>query len=101
LKRAGTYILMASSKNEYWGSLHGLPMTIKDYINVTGLHTTYGSPMFKKYLPTSNADVVQPLIEAGAIIFGKTNLPLWAKGSQSFNEVYDKRGWISALRRNG
>jgi amidase len=78
----------ALAKNENWGPLHGLPMTIKDYINVIGLHTTYGSPMFKDYLPTSNADVVQPLIDAGAIIFGKTNLPLWATGSQSFNEVY-------------
>jgi amidase len=78
----------ALANNENWGPLHGLPMTIKDYINVTGLHTTYGSPMFKDNLPTSNADVVQPLIDAGAIIFGKTNLPLWATGSQSFNEVY-------------
>ncbi len=78
----------ALANNENWGSLHGLPMTIKDYINVIGLHTTYGSPMFKEYLPTSNADVVQPLIDAGAIIFGKTNLPLWAMGSQSYNEVY-------------
>jgi amidase len=78
----------ALANNENWGPLHGLPMTIKDYINVTGFHTTYGSPMFKDYLPTTNADVVQPLIDAGAIIFGKTNLPLWATGSQSFNEVY-------------
>lgn len=78
----------ALANNERWGPLHGLPITIKDYINVSGLHTTYGSPMFKDYLPTSNADVVQPLIDAGAIIFGKTNLPLWATGSQSFNEVY-------------
>ena len=78
----------ALANNENWGPLHGLPMTIKDYINVTGLHSTYGSPMFKDNLPTSNADVVQPLIDNGAIIFGKTNLPLWAMGSQSFNEVY-------------
>ena len=78
----------ALANGENWGPLHGLPMTIKDYINVIGLHTTYGSPIFKDYLPTSNADAVQPLIDAGAIIFGKTNLPLWATGSQSFNEVY-------------
>lgn len=78
----------ALANNENWGPLHGLPMTIKDYIDVAGLHTTYGSPIFKDNLPTTNADVVQPLIDAGAIIFGKTNLPLWAMGSQSFNEVY-------------
>lgn len=78
----------ALANNENWGPLHELPMTIKDYINVTGLHTTYGSPVYKEYLPTSNADVVQTLVDAGAVIFGKTNLPLWATGSQSFNEVY-------------
>ena len=78
----------ALAKNENWGPLHGLPMTIKDYINVTGFHTTYGSPIFKDYLPSTNADVVQPLIDAGVIVFGKTNLPLWASNSQSFNEVY-------------
>ena len=47
----------ALSNNENWGPLHGLPMTIKDYINVIGFHTTYGSPIYKEYLPTSNADV--------------------------------------------
>ena len=71
----------ALANNENWGPLHGLPMTIKDYINVTGFHTTYGSPIFKDYLPTTNADVVQPLIDAGAIVFGKSNLPLWASNS--------------------
>jgi amidase len=80
----------ALANNENWGPLHGLPMTIKDYINVAGLHTTYGSPIFKEYLPASNADVVQALIDAGAIVFGKTNLPLWAMGSQSNNDVYGR-----------
>jgi len=80
----------ALANNETWGPLHGLPMTIKDYINVTGFHTTYGSPIFKEYLPKSNSDVVQPLVDAGAIIFGKTNLPLWATGSQSGNDVYGR-----------
>jgi amidase len=78
----------ALANNENWGPLHGLPMTIKDYIDVAGMHTTYGSPMFKENVSTTNAGVVQPLIDAGAIIFGKTNLPLWAMGAQSFNEVY-------------
>jgi amidase len=78
----------ALTNNENWGPLHGLPMTIKDYIAVAGMHCTYGSPIHKEHLPTTNAGVVQPLIDAGAIIFGKTNLPLWATGSQSFNEVY-------------
>jgi amidase len=78
----------ALANDEILGPLHGLPMTVKDYISVAGLHSTYGSPIFKEHVPTTNADVVQPLIDAGAIVFGKTNLPLWATGSQSYNEVH-------------
>ncbi|MFH2131921.1 MAG: amidase family protein, partial [bacterium] len=71
-----------------WGPLHGLPMTIKDCIEVAGMHCTWGSPIFKDYISTRNADVVQSLLDAGAIIFGKTNLPLFAMDTQSFNDVY-------------
>jgi amidase len=78
----------ALSKGKNWGPLHGLPMTIKDCIEVAGMHCTWGSPIFKDYISTKNADVVQSLVDAGAIVFGKTNLPLWAMDSQSFNEVY-------------
>jgi amidase len=78
----------ALAKGENWGPLHGLPMTIKDCIEVVGMHSTWGSPMFKDYISTRNADVVQPLLDAGAIVFGKTNIPLFAMDTQSFNEVY-------------
>ncbi len=75
-------------KNQNWGPLHGLPITIKDCIEVADMHTTWGSPIFKEYVSTKNADVVQPLLDAGAIAYGKTNAPLFAGDSQSFNEVY-------------
>ncbi|MBU2647582.1 amidase [bacterium] len=75
-------------KNQHWGPLHGLPITIKDCIEVAGMHTTWGSPIFKDYVSAKNADVVQPLLDAGAIVYGKTNAPLFAMDSQSFNEVY-------------
>jgi amidase len=78
----------ALANNENWGPLHGLPMTIKEFIDVTGMHCTYGSPMYKDNLSTTNAEVVQLLINAGAIIFGKTNLPLWIMDTQSSNEIY-------------
>ena len=71
-----------------WGPLHGLPMTIKDNIEVVGMPTTYGSLYFKDHLPEKNADVVQSLLNAGAIIFGKTNIPLYGMDTQSFNDVY-------------
>ncbi|MCP4756441.1 MAG: amidase [Proteobacteria bacterium] len=78
----------ALSKGENWGPLHGLPMTIKDCIEVDGLRATWGSPLFKDYVSPRNADVVQPLLDAGAVVFGKTNIPLFAMDTQSFNEVY-------------
>lgn len=78
----------ALSKGESWGVLHGLPMTIKDCIEVVGMHSTWGTPLLKDYVSTRNADVVQPLLDAGAIVFGKTNIPLFAMDTQTFNEVY-------------
>jgi amidase len=78
----------ALSKDENWGPLHGLPMTIKDCIEVVGMRSTWGTPLLKDYVSTRNADVVQPLLDAGAIVFGKTNIPLFAMDTQSFNEVY-------------
>jgi len=78
----------ALAKGESWGPLHGLPMTIKECIEVIGMRSTWGSPMLKDYVSPRNADVVQPLVDAGAVIFGKTNVPLFAMDTQSFNEVY-------------
>jgi len=76
------------SKGESWGPLHGLPMTVKDSLEVKGMPCTSGYPGLKDHMPTRNADVIDPLLEAGAIIFGKTNLPLFAMDFQSYNEVY-------------
>lgn len=78
----------ALAKGEVWGPLHGLPMTIKDNIPVVGMPNTYGMPIAKDFVPTANADVVESLLDAGAIIFGKTNLPFMGMDTQSFNEVY-------------
>jgi len=76
------------SKGESWGPFHGLPMTVKDSIEVVGMPCTSGYPGLKDHMPTRNADVIDPLLEAGAVIFGKTNLPLFAMDFQSYNEVY-------------
>ena len=78
----------ALSKGESCGPLHGLPITIKDCIEVVGMRSTWGTPLLKDYISTRNADVVQPLLGAGAIVFGKTNIPLFAMDTQTFNEVY-------------
>jgi amidase len=79
---------IALAKGEVWGPLHGLPMTIKDSIAVVGMPYTFGLPNAKNFIPSANADVVESLLDAGAIIFGKTNLPLMGMDTQCFNEVY-------------
>ncbi len=78
----------ALADGQNWGPLHGLPMTVKDVFEVVGMPTTSGDPKLKNHLPQQNAIAVQRLIDAGAIIFGKTNIPYHARDFQSFNPVY-------------
>ncbi len=56
------------------GPLHGLPIVLKDSINTVDMPTTAGTPGLADFQPEANAPVVQSLIDAGAIILGKTNL---------------------------
>jgi amidase len=70
------------------GPLHGLPITIKDAYEVTGMPATCGFPHLAKHLPQRDADAVARLRAAGAIPFGKTNIPLAAADHQSYNPVY-------------
>ena len=70
------------------GPLHGLPITIKDAFEVTGMAATCGFPHLAKHRPESDADAVARLKAAGSIIFGKTNVPLAAADHQSYNPVY-------------
>ena len=78
----------AIAQGKIWGPLHGLPMTVKDVFEVAGMPATSGDPVLKDYIPTSNAIAVQRLIDAGAIVFGKTNVPYHAMDIQSYNEIY-------------
>src|SRR5437762_5601525 len=70
------------------GPLHGVPMTIKESYDVTGLPTTWGVPTYKTNVATKNAVVVDRLLGAGAVLFGKTNVPLFLSDWQSFNAIY-------------
>jgi amidase len=60
------------------GPLAGLPITIKDSYEVTGMPATCGLTALKDHIPETDADSVTLLREAGSIIFGKTNLPAGA-----------------------
>ncbi len=70
------------------GPLHGLPVAHKDLAETKGIPTTYGSPIFKDFIPDRDALIVERLKNAGAITFGKTNTPEFGAGSQTFNEVF-------------
>lgn len=68
--------------------LLGVPMTVKESFNVAGLATTWGIPSGKGFQPREDAVAVQRLKAAGAIVLGKTNVPLMLGDFQSYNEIY-------------
>jgi len=70
------------------GWLHGLPFAVKDLCATKGLRTTWGSPLFKDFVPTSDDLLAARMRAAGAIFIGKTNTPEWGHGSHSFNPVF-------------
>lgn len=78
----------ALAHDELWGPLHGVPMTIKDALETEGLVTTGGSPAYRDHVPARDADAVARIKAAGAIVFGKTNVPLFSGDLQTYNEVY-------------
>ena len=82
----------ALAKGEDWGPLHGLPMTVKESFDIEGLPTTWGDPVNKDNIADADAVACQRLQDAGAIIFGKTNVPIHLADFQSFNDVYGTTG---------
>ncbi|HLG06715.1 MAG TPA: amidase [Gemmatimonadales bacterium] len=72
------------------GLLAGVPVGIKDVTQVAGLRTTFGSTLYRDYVPAEDALVVQRLRAAGAVIIGKTNTPEFAAGGNTWNEVFGR-----------
>jgi amidase len=70
------------------GPLGGVPLTVKDSLMTEGLRTTSGAPELAGFVPDRDADPVARLKAAGAVVFGKTNLPIYAGDAQSFNQVF-------------
>ncbi|MFI8931499.1 amidase [Streptomyces sp. NPDC053474] len=68
--------------------LLGLPVTVKESYNMAGLPTTWGIPQYRDHLPAEDAVQVSRLKDAGAVLLGKTNVPLGLQDIQSFNEIY-------------
>jgi amidase len=70
------------------GPLHGVPMTMKESYDLPGLPTTWGMPAMKDNVASKPALAAQRLMDAGAVIFGKTNVPFALGDWQSFNDIY-------------
>ncbi len=78
----------ALARGQSWGPLHGVPMTVKESFNLPGLATTWGFETMRDNIAQEPAVVVQRLMDAGAVVFGKTNVPVSLADWQSFNPVY-------------
>jgi len=78
----------AQARGERLGPLHGLPIAHKDLQLTNGIRTTFGSPVYKDFVPAEDALAVERLRHAGAITVGKTNTPEFGAGSQTFNPVF-------------
>ena len=78
----------ARSRGDPMGPLHGVPMTIKESYDFTGMPTTFGVPQYRDNIASSDALAVQRLAGAGANVFGKTNVPIRLADFQSYNEIY-------------
>jgi amidase len=78
----------ALARGEVWGPLHGLPITIKEAFDVAGLPTTWGMPEYRDHRPSRDALVVERLQAAGAVLFGKTNVPFRLMDWQTYNAIY-------------
>lgn len=80
------------ARGEQRGPLHGIPVLLKDNIDVAGLPTTAGSLALASHRPAKDAPLVARLRAAGAVILGKTNLSEWA----NFRSTRSSSGWSSA-----
>ncbi len=81
-------VTQVPAKTAMMGPLHGLPIAHKDLVNTKGIRTTYGSPLFRDFIPSKDDLIVERIRAAGAVLIGKTNTPEFGAGSQTFNTVF-------------
>lgn len=79
-----------AARGQSLGALHGLPMSIKECIDWVGTPTTWGDPRHADQRPVEDAQVVRQLRSAGAVLYGKTNVPKHLGAWQTFNEIYGR-----------
>ena len=78
----------ATARGESTGPLHGLPITVKDALEVAGVRSTGGAIELTDHVPAADAPAVARLRAAGAVVFGKTNVPRWSGDLQTYNEIF-------------
>ena len=78
----------ALAKGENWGPFHGVPITVKESYGMKGVPGTAGVPEWKDFRPSRNSAAVEKMLGAGAIIVGKTNVPVMLADWQSYNPIY-------------
>jgi amidase len=78
------------TSGEAVGVLHGLPMTVKDALEVAGIRSTAGIPKLKDHVPTKDAEMVARIRRAGAVILGKSNMPTANADFQTSNPIYGR-----------
>ena len=78
----------ATARGETGGVLHGLPATIKDAIETAGIRSTGGAKELENHVPATDAPAVASLKSAGAVVFGKTNVPKWSGNIQTYNDIF-------------
>lgn len=90
-------------KNEKVGLLHGMPIAIKDLTPTKGILTTYGSPVFKDYIPNHEPTFLKRVKAAGAIVLGKTNTPEFGHKGLTDNPLFGttKNPWNEKLTPGG
>jgi amidase len=83
-----TALDQATARGERRGPLHGLPITVKDAIEVEGVRSTGGAVELTDHVPAADAVAVARLKAAGAVVFGKTNVPRWSGDLQTYNDIF-------------
>jgi amidase len=85
------------------GALLGLPVTLKESMNVPGLPTTVGVPQFKEFVAADYGAIPQRVLGAGAVLLGKTNVPPMLADWQSTNPIYGRtvNPWNPAVTPGG
>jgi amidase len=78
----------ALAKKDWWGAFHGVPITVKESYGIKDVPTTAGVPQYKDFRPKQNAIAVDRISRAGAIVIGKTNVPVMLGDLQSYNPIY-------------